>query len=99
MKVRICFLLAVGVVVALAEGRVPKKDRAKKDPAPPAELTLPAGAKMVEPGTYTFTDAQGKKGIYRKTPLGLAYRESKPPETSSAPPADAGSGITASISS
>ena len=44
MKLRICFLMALSVVVALAEGPAPKKDRAKKDPAPPAELTLPAGA-------------------------------------------------------
>lgn len=95
MKLRICFLMALGVAVALAEGPAPKKERAKKDPAPPAELTLPAGAKMVEPGTYTFTDAQGKKWIYRKTPFGLARLEDKPADTSAAPAAAAGSEITA----
>jgi hypothetical protein len=79
--------------IALAEDQpAPKKDRAKKNPAPPAELTLPAGAKQVDLGTYTFTDAQGKKWIYRKTPFGLARIEDKPVEVSAAP---AGDGITA----
>jgi len=79
--------------IALAEDQpAPKKERAKKNPTPPAELTLPAGAKQVELGTYTFTDAQGKKWIYRKTPFGLARMEDKPVEVSSAP---SGDGITA----
>jgi hypothetical protein len=95
MKLRICILMALSVAVTLAEGPAPKKARAKKDPAPPAELTLPAGAKMVEPGTYTFTDAQGKKWIYRKTPFGLAKLEDKPADTSATPAAPAGSEITA----
>jgi hypothetical protein len=42
---------------------------------------------MVEPGTYTFTDAQGKKWIYRKTPFGLARLEDKPADTKAAAPA------------
>jgi len=79
--------------IALAEDQpAPKKERAKKNPTPPVELTLPAGAKQVELGTYTFTDAQGKKWIYRKTPFGLARMEDKPVEVSSAP---SGDGITA----
>ena len=85
--------MALGVFIALAEDQpAPKKESAKKSPAPPAELTLPAGAKQVEIGTYTFTDAQGKKWIYRKTPFGLARVEDKPVEASAAP---AGDGITA----
>ena len=83
MKLRICFAMILSVFIALAEDQpAPKKQSAKKSAAPPAELTLPAGAKQVELGTYTFTDAQGKKWIYRKTPFGLARYEDKPVEVS-----------------
>src|ERR1700720_2999796 len=96
MKLRICFAIALGVFIALAEDQpAPKKESTKKSPAPPAELTLPAGAKQVEIGTYTFTDAQGKKWIYRKTPFGLARMEDRPVEVSAAPAAPSGDGITA----
>src|SRR6266571_4542414 len=81
MKLKICFLLVLAIGVAQAEDRAkPKKEAPKKKATPPAELTLPAGAKLVEPGTYTFTDAQGKKWIYRQTPFGLARAEDKPVE-------------------
>jgi len=93
MKLTICFAMFLTGFIALAEDQpAPKKERAKKNPTPPVELTLPAGAKQVELGTYTFTDAQGKKWIYRKTPFGLARMEDKPVEVSSAP---SGDGITA----
>src|SRR4029077_17298297 len=95
MKLRICFAMALSVFIALAEEQpAPKKQSAKKSSAPPAELTLPAGAKQVEIGTYTFTDAQGKKWIYRKTPFGLARLEDKPTEAS-VQTAAAGDGIVA----
>jgi len=95
MKLTICFAMFLTGFIALAEDQpAPKKERAKKNPTPPAELTLPAGAKQVELGTYTFTDAQGKKWIYRKTPFGLARIEDKPVEASTAP-ASSGAEITA----
>jgi hypothetical protein len=87
--------MVLSVFIALAEDQAaPKKESAKKNPAPPAELTLPAGAKQVEFGTYTFTDAQGKKWIYRKTPFGLARYEDKPVEVS-APASSSGDRIVA----
>jgi hypothetical protein len=95
MKLKICLTMALTVLVALADQPAAKKDRAKKAPVPPAELTIPAGAKMVEPGTYTFTDEQGKKWIYRKTPFGVARLEDKPADTTTAPAIPAGSEITA----
>jgi hypothetical protein len=94
MKLKICLAIVLGVFIAVAEEPAPKKAQAKKNPVPPAELTLPPGAKQVDPATYTFTDAQGKKWIYRKTPFGLARIEDKPVEASSAP-ASAGAEITA----
>ena len=80
MKLRICFAMVLSVFVAWAEDRPAPK---KKNPSPPAELVLPAGAKQVDLGTYTFTDAQGKKWIYRKTPFGLTRFEDKPVVASS----------------
>src|SRR4030081_470370 len=94
MKLKICLAMILGVFIALADDPAPKKVKAKKSLAPPAELTLPPGAKQVDPATYTFTDAQGKKWIYRKTPFGLARIEDKPVEAS-ATPAPAGAEITA----
>jgi hypothetical protein len=96
MKLRICFAMCLSIFIAAAEDQPsPKKERAKKQAAPPAELTLPAGAKQVESGTYTFTDAQGKKWIYRKTPFGLARLEDKGVEVSATPAAASGDGIVA----
>ena len=96
MRLRICFAIVLSGFIALAEDQpAPKKQTAKKSAAPPAELTLPAGAKQVELGTYTFTDAQGKKWIYRKTPFGLARIEEKPVEASAPTAAASGDGIVA----
>ena len=78
--------LVVNGAILNGEDRQPvKKASAKKAAAPPADLTLPAGAKLVEPGTYTFTDAKGKKWIYRQTPFGLARLEDKPAEAETSP--------------
>jgi len=44
----------------------------------PAVQAVPAEAKQVEPNTHQYTDAQGKKWIYRKTPFGLVRYEDKP---------------------
>src|SRR2546427_11859625 len=93
MKLKICFAIALAVGMARAEDGPAKKPDPKKKSTPPAELTLPADAKMVEPGTYSFTDAQGKKWIYRKTPFGIARAEDNPAELVAAPAA--GSAITA----
>src|SRR5438128_1018620 len=85
MRLKICLGVALAIGMAHAEnGQAQKKAEPKKKSTPPAELTLPAGAVMVEPGTYTFTDAQGKKWIYRKTPFGLARLEDKPADSSAA---------------
>lgn len=86
MKLKVCILAVLAVLMVNGEDRQPAKTaKAKKSPAPPAEMTLPAGATQVEPGTYTFTDAKGKKWIYRQTPFGLSRAEDKPAEVASAP--------------
>ena len=60
-------------------------------PAPPASSNseppkVPAGAKEVEPYLFAFTDAQGKKWLYRQTPFGVVKWEDKP--VTAAPMAD-----------
>jgi len=41
----------------------------------PEAMTVPAGAAKGEDGSYSFTDAHGKKWIYRRTPFGVARIE------------------------
>jgi hypothetical protein len=41
-------------------------------------LTVPKGAVESEPSTFHYTDAQGKKWIYRPTPFGVARFQDLP---------------------
>ena len=40
--------------------------------------SIPAGAKLVEPNLYRFTDSNGKTWNYRQTPFGISKWEEKP---------------------
>lgn len=42
------------------------------------ELQLPKDAKQIGPFSWSATDVNGKKWIYRKTPFGLVRSEDKP---------------------
>jgi len=42
------------------------------------ELQLPKDAKQIGPFSWSATDTNGKKWIYRKTPFGLVRSEDKP---------------------
>ncbi len=53
-------------------------DKSKKAPVQATEITIPAGAKETEDGSFRYTDAKGKKWVYRKTPFGVAKAEDKP---------------------
>ncbi len=50
----------------------------KQDAPKQAATTLPDGAVEVDPYTHRYTDAQGKKWLYRQTPFGLVKMEDKP---------------------
>lgn len=53
----------------------PSKKASAKKPAVPSDSVmarLPAGAKAVGPNEWSYTDPQGKKWIYRRTPFSLA---------------------------
>jgi hypothetical protein len=77
MKLKIFTLLMVCVAAATAADKAAPK-KAKPAPANKVQdITIPAGAVEVEPYTYRYTDAQGKKWIYRKTPFGVSRAEDK----------------------
>jgi hypothetical protein len=40
--------------------------------------SIPRGAVKTDAATYHYTDAQGKKWIYRRTPFGIARLEDRP---------------------
>jgi len=67
-------ILLVMCLTAFADDTSHKKSRPK--PPPNAKtvktLTLPPGAKPAGANTWNYTDPQGKKWIYRKTPFGLS---------------------------
>jgi hypothetical protein len=75
MKSTILALLLIGLVSAA--DKPPEK---KSAPAAAKEraITVPAGAVEVEPYTYRYTDPDGKKWLYRKTPFGVMRMEDKP---------------------
>ena len=87
MKLTLCILAALAVVSLQAEvAPGTKKAAPKKTTAPTIEpLKLPPGAVQVDAVTYTYTDAKGKKWIYRQTPFGLSRAEDKPVEPNVAP--------------
>ena len=44
----------------------------------PQTITIPAGAVEAGPSTWKYTDSEGKKWIYRKTPFGVVRVEDVP---------------------
>lgn len=82
MKIlNVCVLALAVTALPAAEKRAerkpsPRSAKSKRAPVTPApELTLPPDAVEIDPNTYSQTDKQGKKWIYRKTPFGLAKIE------------------------
>jgi hypothetical protein len=67
----------------------PKTSAAQK-PTPaqkanPPVVTIPEGAKLVEPNTYRFTDSSGKTWMYRQTPFGISRWEDSPAAATAQP--------------
>ncbi len=75
----------------------------KKKPPQPAKQTpeqqakaqrtqtqsIPAGAKLVEPNLYRYTDSDGKTWNYRQTPFGISkWEETSAPSAQAAPESD-----------
>ena len=82
MRMLMCLLLSVTALPAekpAAETKAAKpafRQSAGRAQAP-AAVALPRGAVEVQPGTWRYTDQQGRNWIYRNTPFGIARFEEK----------------------
>src|SRR5882724_6254333 len=80
MKLLIVFSLSA-CLFAAADGPAKKRPPAKAAASwanIASNLQIPATATKGDDGSYRYTDPQGKKWIYRKTPFGTAHFEDKP---------------------
>jgi hypothetical protein len=93
MKLLTLFWLSA-ILLAAAEGQS-KGTLSKTAPRVIKPVEIPKGAVETEPGTFRFTDAQGKKWIYRKTPFGVARAEDRPAPDQASKAADAYPGVKA----
>ena len=87
---RVFFLIIVAAVLLSAAGPQASSKKTKAAAATPTAKTvkppeIPAGAVESESGTFKYTDPQGRKWIYRKTPWGIARLEDKPEADGAAP--------------
>ena len=82
MKTIIVLLLPVFAVCAAGQtakqpaGQTGAKAPARTEPLKPAQI--PSGAVETEPGFFRYTDSDGKKWMYRRTPFGVSRWEDKP---------------------
>ncbi|MBZ5624382.1 MAG: hypothetical protein LAQ69_37650 [Acidobacteriia bacterium] len=76
MKLLIVFSLFAGMLAA-ADGRA-KKHPSVAGVVTAPKLGIPARAVMTGDGSYHYTDPQGMKWIYRKTPFGIARLKDMP---------------------
>jgi hypothetical protein len=67
MKTKLLMMAALCGGMLLSSGAVSAADT----------KAVPKGAVAISPGTYTYTDADGKKWIYRETPFGMAKFEDR----------------------
>ena len=98
---RVLILIIVPAVLLSAAGpQAPSRNKAKAA-APAAAKTvkppeIPAGAVESETGTFKYTDPEGRKWIYRKTPFGISRLEDKPAsEADGTAPVDRASSLKA----
>ncbi|HXK00911.1 MAG TPA: hypothetical protein VMS37_00835 [Verrucomicrobiae bacterium] len=75
-------IFASALMLAASDPQAEKKTTAPAKTIKPVEI--PKGAVETEPGTFRYTDADGKKWIYRKTPWGVARMEDKPEDSHTA---------------
>jgi hypothetical protein len=73
------------VVCLLACPAFAQTNAAKAEVAARAEVKIPAGAVKTDDGTYKYTDAKGKKWLYRETPFGIAKSEDKALDSTATP--------------
>jgi hypothetical protein len=89
---KLIFLIFVSaLMLSASDPQAAKKTTAPAKAVKPLEI--PKDAVETEPGAFHYTDSDGKKWVYRKTPFGVSRTEDKPvdgPAASAAAPAGAG---------
>src|SRR5215472_1736629 len=77
---------------AMAQDKTAAAKKVNPTPPPAAaktpKLTIPAGAVETAPYTYAYTDPQGRKWIYHKTPFGVSRVEDRAVATTDKQKAD-----------
>ncbi len=73
--------------------QIPRKATAAQKANPPL-LTIPQGAKLVEPNLYRYTDSSGKTWMYRQTPFGISKFEDTPAPAQQPPAASEPTAVT-----
>ena len=82
------FLIFVSALLLSASDPQAAKKTTAPAPAKTAKpLEIPMDAVESEPGNFHYTDSDGKKWIYRKTPFGVSRTEDKPADSVAAPAA------------
>ncbi|MEO8373133.1 MAG: hypothetical protein ABI806_28365 [Candidatus Solibacter sp.] len=109
MKLFFAVLVSAAAVMA-ADGQAPAKKASPAAPKAASKSTakapekvndaskpaaIPAGAVADATGDYRYTDPQGKKWIYRKTPFGVTRLEDSAENAAPKAAAASGGGITA----
>jgi hypothetical protein len=69
--------LILFILVSLSLAASEPQQKKATTPTPVKKLEIPAGAVEQEPGRYSYTDADGKKWLYTKTPFGVMRLEAK----------------------
>jgi hypothetical protein len=77
-------VFASAMMLAATDPQAEKKTTAPTAAKQIKPLEIPKGAVETEPGTFRYTDSDGKKWIYRKTPFGVARLEDKPTDDAAA---------------
>ena len=88
----VIFVSALALSATDPQTQKPAPKKAAKTVQVAKPLTIPEGAVLGPDGDYRFTDAQGRKWLYRHTPFGVSKREDTgAPAVSASGPATAAS--------
>jgi hypothetical protein len=96
----VIFVSALALSATDPQAKQKETPKAAASAAPKAtdaskQMAIPAEAVQDADGDYRYTDPQGKKWIYRKTPFGAARLEDTPERAAAKAAAASGAGIKA----
>jgi hypothetical protein len=71
MRILVCMCILSGALAAQDTAKTSPPPAARQTGKAPAALTIPKDAIETTPGTYRWTDKDGKVWTYRRTPFGV----------------------------